>query len=262
MTERVLQLTDLHLFADADGQLNGVPTRACLRDVLDHIAADPQAFDHVIISGDLAQDEQLETYRVIHEMINQLETPFDVLPGNHDHRGFMFQTFANIDTTVEKRITFARTVGAWRLVGLDSRIPGDVPGRLGNGQLDWLSETLAAHPRPTLLFVHHPPFPVGSEWIDRIGLEDAEELMDVVAKCPWVRGISAGHVHQTFDARRGDVRLMTSPSTAFQFEPDSPSPAYQPIPPGYRVFEFDGESFRSEVIRLPELKYSPARLRD
>ena len=262
MPHRLLQLTDLHLFSDPAGRLHDIPTRANLDEVLAHIAEHAGPLDCAVVTGDLAQDERLESYAIVRDACDGLGIPYEVLPGNHDNRDRMRQVFPDIGQEVDGRVTFVRTLGPWRLIGLDSQIPGKVPGLLGAAQLEWLRGMLEDAAPPTLLFVHHPPFEVGSPWIDRLRLEDDDELLELIEKHPCVRGIAAGHVHQVRETVQAGVRLMTSPATAFQFVPDVPTAMYHAIPPGYRVFELNESSFRSEVVRLPELKYPPDQLAD
>src|SRR5690606_30250803 len=135
-----------------------------------------------VVTGDLAQDERLETYAIVRDACDGLGIPYEVLPGNHDNRDRMRQVFPDIGQEVDGRVTFVRTLGPWRLIGLDSQIPGKVPGLLGAAQLEWLRGMLEDAAPPTLLFVHHPPFEVGSPWIDRLRLEDDDELLEMIEK--------------------------------------------------------------------------------
>jgi len=53
------------------------------------------------------------------------------------------------------------------LRGLDTLVPGQGGGRLGPARLAWLDARLAEAPaRPTLVFMHHPPFKTGIERMD------------------------------------------------------------------------------------------------
>ena len=64
-TTRILQITDLHLFADPDGRLKGIPTRELLLSVLAHVRESGEQLDHVIVTGDHTHDELPETYRAL-----------------------------------------------------------------------------------------------------------------------------------------------------------------------------------------------------
>jgi Icc protein len=70
---QILQLTDLHLMADPNAALKGVRTRDSLNDVLRFVRELCQAnewdFDYILITGDLAHDEQLATYETLRELL-------------------------------------------------------------------------------------------------------------------------------------------------------------------------------------------------
>jgi Icc protein len=259
----ILQLTDLHLTTDPDGVLKGVPTYPALLDVLEFIdrleeSAGPR-FDAIVITGDLAHDEEAETYDVLREALGDRLPRCRFVPGNHDDRKFMRRVLGDSISPRNPYVTFSFGLGGWRLIGLDSHVKGEVPGWLDERQIDWLAEELERHTQElTILFIHHPPFAIGSPWLDPLGLKEPAALMEVVRTHPQVRVISAGHVHQAFDGGSERLRLLTTPSTAVQFAPRVEQPEYQPIPPGFRVFSLDGDRYDTHVIRLPELKHPPS----
>jgi Icc protein len=155
-------------------------------------------------------------------------------------------------------LTFSLSVAGWRLLGLDTHLPGQVTGRVDQAQCRWLEQELAAHAdQPTLVFMHHPPLPVQSPWLDSIGLEDPEPLVQVLTSAPQVKVICTGHVHHESQHRLGQALVVTTPSTAVQFEPQAEDLTLAALPPGYRVFVLDGPTYRTEVVRLPEVKYVP-----
>lgn len=258
MPTRLLQLTDLHLFADPGQRLVGVPTRDSLIEVRRFIDSQPGTFDHVMITGDFTHDELPETYRSVREILGDWVGRCRIVPGNHDDRDAMRQVFQDVIPTSTGVVTFLFKTGGWRLIGLDTHIPGEVPGRIEPEQLDWLRQELTSHAQePTILFMHHPPVPVGCAWLDSIGLEEPQELLDLIAASPQVRVVSAGHVHHVFEGRIGGARILTTPSTAVQFKPEGEEPVFDHVPPGYRTFTLDEGSFATEVVRLPELRFPP-----
>jgi Icc protein len=250
----ILQLTDLHLMSDPDAELKGVRTRGLTKRVIDDVrrGIDTKSWDidRVVITGDLAHDELLETYDVLREMLGDLVPRCLLLPGNHDSRPFMREVFPELFATDGTFLTFSVAAGNWRLIGLDSHIPSTVPGQLGGQQLEWLAEELRKHAeQPTVLFLHHPPFSVGSAWVDAIGLQDAHDLMQCVASATQVKAICAGHVHQAFESEAMGVRLLTTPSASLQFTPNSTELGLDTRPTGFRLLRL-GERFESEVVRL------------
>ena len=258
MTIRILQLSDPHLLSDPDGRLRDVPTYRSFRQVLRHLDREALDFDWMILTGDLAHDEQRATYRLLRRTLEERAWPLRIIPGNHDSRLFMREVFPELSGPERDFFGFSWEVAGWKLVGLDSRLPGSVSGRVGRRQLDWLRRELeAARGAPTILFIHHPPVPVGCPWMDRIGLEDAEHLCPLVAAAPQVQLVCCGHVHHEFRGRLGNAAVLAGPSTAFQFLPEGVSPVFDPIPPGARILELDGSQWRTRVVRLPELTWVP-----
>ena len=255
---QVVQLTDLHLLADPAERRKGVPTRETLRDVLELVRSRHPNFDLAVFSGDLAHDERLETYHALRELLEDWLPRCRFLPGNHDDRRFLRSAFPDVVDGGRGPIGFADDLGEWRILGLDTHVAGEVRGRIDEEQLDWLEADLAEQTeRPTLIFMHHPPISVNSAWLDRLGLDDAERFEQLVLASGQVKLICAGHVHHEFHGRLGQADVYTTPSTGVQFEPAADEPTYAAEPPGYRVITLDGRSYRTEVVRLPELKYPP-----
>jgi Icc protein len=260
---KIIQLTDLHLFEDSGEQLYGVPTRAAVHDVLDHLFEHQGDFQRLILTGDLAHDERAATYRQLREMLGARLAHCRIIPGNHDDRASLREVFPEIISTLDgsgggPTLQFREDVAQWRLIGLDSHQPGEVAGRIDAAQLDWLREQLADDSvQRIILFVHHPPVGIECPWLDAIGLLDAEPLNRLLRAENRLRAICVGHIHQEFSGTLGQATVWGTPSACLQFRPQTREPEYEPLPPGYRVLEFEGDTLRSRVVRLPRLKYPP-----
>jgi Icc protein len=142
----------------------------------------------------------------------------------------------------------------WRLVLLDSVIVGEVGGRLARSEIELLEQSLDGNSLPTLISLHHQPVPVGSAWLDEMGLENANEFQAAIADHPEVKGLLWGHVHQQFDDQRNGVRLMSTPSTCVQFAPGSDTFSIGQQQPGFRLLVLlpDGQIL-SEVMRTAQI---------
>ena len=92
----ILQLSDPHLLPVPDARLRAVPTYRSFRQVLRHLDREPVNFDWVILTGDLAHDEQRETYRLLRRTLEKRNTPWRLIPGNHDSRVFMWEVFPEV----------------------------------------------------------------------------------------------------------------------------------------------------------------------
>lgn len=262
---RILQLTDLHLFQDEEATLKGIPTRQTLQEVVAQILEQEPEFDHVVITGDHTHDERAESYTAVRELLAPWIDRLAIVPGNHDDRGVMRSVLGDVidrqtETPVagDDRITFSIRCGRWLCAGLDTHLPGEVPGQFGDAQAAWLRSLLTEHgDRPAVLFCHHPPVEIGSVWMDAIGLQDRERLMAVVEDFPGVQLICCGHVHHASEHLAGCSRVVTSPSTGLQFDPRGTQPQFSPDPPGYRIIELSDERLTTHVRRLPKASHLP-----
>ena len=260
-TTQILQLSDLHPFADPGERLYGIPTRELLVEVLSHVRASGLHPDHVVVTGDHTHDERPETYAAVRELLGPFLDRLWLLPGNHDDRAGLRSAFADrIPGEGGDRITFSFRAGDWLCLGLDTHLPGSVSGRLGADQVEWIRAQLdEQRPRAAVLFMHHPPVELGLAWLDRIGLEDADLLQDLLAGDPRIRLVCCGHVHHESSNRLGGAEIVTVPSTGLQFSPVSDVAEFVTAPPGYRLIELGADGYSTTVVRLPEARYAPTQ---
>ncbi len=236
---KVLQFSDMHLFAEPDKTLLGLDTQQSFLEVLRKAQATHWPADLILITGDLAQDGSREAYQRLQQRFAALSTPTYRLPGNHDDPVAMDEILNG------KNVHAARTVypGNWQIILLNSAVPDHVEGYLDEAELAALDRHLTEHPdRHALICLHHTPVPVGSRWIDELGLTNAADFFAVLNRHAQVRAILWGHIHQEFDAERNSVRLLSTPSTCFQFRPGADDFTLDVRPPGYRwlVLHADG----------------------
>ncbi|WP_338526594.1 3',5'-cyclic-AMP phosphodiesterase [Pseudomonas batumici] len=226
----LVQLSDSHLFAEADGTLLGMNTRDSLQRVIDCVLAEQPRVDLLLATGDLSQDGTVASYRQFREMSAAISAPTRWLPGNHDELREMAEAARHsdlLDPVVD--------IGNWRITMLDSAVPGSVPGYLQDEQLQLLAQSLSEAPqRHHLVCFHHHPISIDCPWMEPIGLRNPEALFAVLDRFPQVRALLWGHIHQELDRERNGVRLLASPSTCVQFAPGSEDFKVDDKAPGYR----------------------------
>jgi len=228
----LLQVTDPHLHATADSRMRGVNTYETLLEVLAHVQRDerwPPAA--IVATGDLVQDETHGGYERFKSCFDELGIPIFCLPGNHDDPKLMETLLA----APPFQFCGQAVLGAWHLLFLSTFVKGEDSGAVGAEQLAALDAYLirnAGH--PTMICMHHQPVPMGSAWLDGVGLVDADEFLRVIDRHVHVRAVVWGHVHQALDEWRGDVRLLSAPSTCAQFLPNTDSFALDNKAPGCR----------------------------
>lgn len=246
---RITHFTDPHLYGDVNESLRGVATLPALKSALAHARAHDWPPDAVLVTGDIVQDDPAG-YPHFQRLFADLGVPVLCLPGNHDEPQAMRRALA-----APPFVTAGFTdIGRWRIVLLDSCIPGAASGALSAESLAALDQALAtAGSRHCMVCLHHHPVPMDSRWLDQVGLANAAEFLHTIDAHRNVRVIVWGHVHQTYDALRKGVRLLATPSTCAQFAPHADEFAVDRRPPAYRTLELRADgSLLTEVVWLEQ----------
>jgi len=245
----LIQFTDPHLYGDEAGTLRGVATYPALTRAIERARERDWPVDGLLVTGDLVHDDPAG-YASFRRALGGLAKPVYCLPGNHDVPDAMRRELGGAPFVLGGTVD----LGGWRIVLLDSTIPGRAGGRLSHAVLAELDAALASAPgQHALVCLHHHPVPASSRWLDRVGLANSDEFFRVVDAHRNVRAVLWGHVHQCFDGLRQHVRLLGTPSTCTQFLPGSDEFATDPRPPAYRTLELlpDG-TLRTEVVWVDE----------
>lgn len=196
-----IHLTDLHILPQ--GEVNyGLDPSACLRAAVASIAerhgpgsAAPAAF--AVITGDLTHHGQPAAYARLSEILAGLPMPCHLMLGNHDERDAFRAAFPEAPVDAAGFVQQAFDTAAGRFILLDTKTPDTHAGRLCAARLAWLAAALEGSEGPVFLFQHHPPLAVGIDRMDRIPLENAEELAAVLAPhLPRIRHLFHGHLHR------------------------------------------------------------------
>jgi Icc protein len=244
---RLIQFTDTHLFGSPAARFRGVATYPALQAAVAHANQRFAARDAILLTGDLVQDDPAG-YQLVRETFGASKAPVYCVPGNHDLPDQMQTTLRGGPF----HFCGAPRFGAWTVVLLDTYKAGSAGGRLGGEQLDRLSHLLQERQDShVMLCLHHQPIAMRSRWLDGVGLEDAAELLAIIAAHANVRAVLWGHVHQPLDSFERGVHFMSTPATCAQFLPRSDTFALDLRPPGYRVLDLmpDG-TVSTEIVWL------------
>src|SRR5687767_5855497 len=106
-----LQLSDTHVLAD-EGELLGFNPARNVRRVVEKIGTLPVVPQFCLISGDLAQDGRVESYRHLRRLLEPIAArgvPLLPVVGNHDDRAALRQGFLGEDGEQAGRLSYART---------------------------------------------------------------------------------------------------------------------------------------------------------
>ncbi|MCU1481779.1 MAG: hypothetical protein JWQ19_2565 [Subtercola sp.] len=221
---KIIQLSDTHI-----SQLGGATAENLTKFITLINDIDPTLVVH---SGDIAilDPDNRGDRAFAHELLQGIQAPLRVIPGNHDVGERPENAWAGLVVTPERLNAFTSTfgpdhwlelVGEWAVIGLNSEIMGSgLPEE--HAQWVWL-ETVVAQvgDRPALVFTHKPvfnPYPQLTEHNIAIPEESRRRLLDVLAGVR-LTGFGSGHLHEYAVSTQhiGDAEavVVSAPATGF-----------------------------------------------
>ncbi|TQV86986.1 3',5'-cyclic-AMP phosphodiesterase [Aliikangiella coralliicola] len=251
---RLVQVTDSHIFADPEGCLLGLNTRDSFEAVCERVQREEWRPDALLATGDLSQDASPESYQYLADYFKEMGIPTYWLSGNHDNPETMELYLSNNKVFSAKQLL----IGHWQIILLDSSVRGKVHGNLAVEQLKFLERALKRYPeKHALVSLHHQPLPVGSQWLDQIGLKNSDKFCEVLERYPQVKGVLWGHVHQEFNKHINGCQWIASPSSCVQFKPGSSDFSAGTEAPGYRYLNlFSDGRIESIVHRIDNMEFT------
>ena len=223
----ILQLSDTHIVpkgALVSERLETADALARLVARISNVRDQIGSIDALLVSGDLSDDGNAESYARFKTLIEPLGLPTYVIAGNHDAREPMRSAFAN-DLPVSGPLNWTQEIGDIHLIGLDTLVEGQGSGTLSAESLTFLQSALSnAGDVPVLLALHHPPFACGIGFMDDIGLTNRQALRDVLTTHAGPLRIVCGHIHNMIISDVAGHIAISAPSPASTFAYDrSPS---------------------------------------
>jgi Icc protein len=214
----VAQISDSHISLPRSMPDMRWRTAAHLERAVAHIANLDPVPDAVFLTGDCVDGGTADEYKRLRAILDQLPVPYFLLMGNHDDREAMRSVFGDRDWFPDEGfVQYVVDFGELRLIALDTHVPGAPGGTLCDERLHWLNDRLSEVPdRPTILFLHHPPFSTAIQLADAMGLDAIEPLGSVVRRFDNVELLAAGHVHRLIQHRFFGTIALTCPSTSHQ----------------------------------------------
>lgn len=257
----VAQITDMHVTRRGYVLPHMPHIRGPLRRALASILALRERPACILATGDLTENGHRDEYRRLRELIEGLAVPVFLIPGNHDRCDALRSVFHDSAYLqgAGDAVLFTVEWDVLRVVALDSSQAPRQGGYLDEPRLRWLDERLAERPAtPTILAMHHPPFPTGLRYFDEQAFAGREELGEIVRAHPQIRRIVSGHVHQPFSAAWNGVAGITAPSTAptLVLRPNARGVSFQAG--GFLLHRTDAlGTVRSRLVRTPPDALAP-----
>lgn len=246
----IVQLTDIHIGFDPDEKPEEY-NRIRFRATLDRISSAPNTPDFVVLTGDITDKGDRDSFSKTVDLLDQLDCPVYAMVGNHDTREELLHAFEGTPTA-DGFVQYAKETHGLRILFLDTLELGRHGGAFCETRAEWLKAELEAHPEtPTLIFMHHPPVVAGIGWMDPG--EDEEWVTrfgDTVEGHDQILAIHCGHLHRPISTTFRGIPLSVTPSVAplvamdlRPIDPDTPDDRdlITTEPPTYAVHRWDGK---------------------
>lgn len=241
---QVIHFSDTHLGSTPDFMVQGVNSHNRTSRLIDTINKLNFQPDLILHTGDITDDPIPQAYDLAREAFSPLTPPLYFATGNHDDARLIKKHLTASPHTPlvddDDRLAYHWDMGHLRFYCLDAKVPKeDGPhGEIPRNQLDALRENLAAHDLPYAVFLHFPPFRMGSPWMDeKLILTNGPELHEILKKSSpdrsRVRGVFFGHTHRSIQLYRDGILYSGIASPVFQFSmnPDEAPPGIGPVSP-------------------------------
>ena len=240
---KLAQISDPHIGAYPDFMLAGVNTLQSFHTVLsDAVKSSP---DLIVVSGDIAASPNLYAYEQFFQSFERISIPMVWLPGNHDALDVIARCPAA--SLFRKQFIYK----GWQFVLLDSALQDQPGGHLAEIELTFLRTQLSQNPLPTVVFLHHHTYEVGSPWLDEQMVDNSAEFLDVIREHPNVRGVYSGHIHQSIEKTIYGCQFVSAPSTCVQFATNSEKFAISEDYPGYLLHQLsESGTIRTQTVRV------------
>ncbi|HIM58352.1 MAG TPA: 3',5'-cyclic adenosine monophosphate phosphodiesterase CpdA [Gammaproteobacteria bacterium] len=207
----LIQISDCHI---GDSELSmGVNSHQNLTNIIKQISTVKS--DALLISGDLAHNGTVKSYEILKHILTPIQSDIFILSGNHDDAN-------NLSTVFNKNLFNQFSLGVWEVISVDSVQVDKTSGYLTRQALIELDKRLKnSNAKYNLVVLHHPIVPMNSNWDDSLSLENPKDLFEVLVKYPKIQAVLFGHAHEAAEFSQDNIRIISCPSTALQFNNES-----------------------------------------
>ena len=251
---RIVHLADFHLQASPAKTVNGVVPHANLAQAVAVIRRQVPAPDLIVLGGDLLENGEHGAYQPVLDVFKDLPAPVHLALGNHDSLAD-FRKTAQPARAPDFPGYYSFDLKGVHFVILYSGGTGKGFGRLDEKQLLWLAEDLhRSSLKPVLIFLHHPPFDLGIEWLDKLKLVNAEGFWEIIP--PYAQnilGVFVSHVHLQYTCQRRGVLAASCPAVGWQYSAntDTAKATLSDELPGFNLIDVTDRRVSLRTVRFP-----------
>lgn len=214
---KFIHLSDTHLLPRSQ-TIHGVEPHGRLNAAVDCICAEFADAAFCMVTGDLTDTGRAEDYAEVRRILDRLPFAWHPLLGNHDIRSVAKSVLDFLPWNANGFLQYELETDAGVFVILDSLVSLR-NSHLCEKRIGWLHVRLLAAQaagKDVYLFMHHVPFDIGIPWLDRIQMENSDELWAVLKDFSNIRHIFFGHVHRPIHGSWHGIPFSSVRATAHQ----------------------------------------------
>lgn len=255
---KLIVLSDLHLTTDG-ARIIGIDPWARFDQALTHALERHPDAARLVLLGDLTDDGPEASYHALAARLAGLSMPVTAIPGNHDDRTAFRAAFPAHPVCADGFLQSLVDTDTHRLIFLDTLVPTPEPkhsGHLCPARLAWFAGALdGAAGRVVVVFMHHPPLPVGFPALDAIGVTNAAQFWDCARGR--VAHLVLGHLHRAVSGCWNGTGFTVLKSLVHQMPMDLAStsfalPVAEPGAYGIVLLRPEGVIVHSDDFTLPD----------
>jgi 3',5'-cyclic-AMP phosphodiesterase len=220
-----VHISDTHIGPSHDYELYGRNTYACAERLVQAITSLPVIPDFIIHTGDIVDGPVSEAYRLASTLFAEVPIPLYFVTGNHDDAHGINSNLTLGPTVFRssnvESLYYSFAFKGFRFVVMDAKGPEEIDpqGLFPEGQIEFLNEEISRDDAPVSVFVHFPPLPLDSYWLDTgMLLLNGEDLHAALLSVRHrVRGVFFGHVHRGIQQFRDGILYSSVGSSFRQF---------------------------------------------
>jgi hypothetical protein len=223
-------LSDTHIAADRSKVARDINMTGHLKAVNEEVIGQPLRPAGVLVNGDCAfnsgEAEDYATFTDLMQPLREAGMPLHLTIGNHDNREHFWSALTEARNAprplADRNVALIETPRAnWLILdSLEKTL--STPGLLGAAQLNWLAQTLDAHPdKPALVVGHHQTANAGEA---KSGLKDSAQLLEIIRPRKQVKAYIFGHTHVwRVQEDESGIHFVNLPPVAYVFDKHQPS---------------------------------------
>ncbi len=215
----IIQITDTHIVSPNKKAYGIADTANNLIHCVEAVNSLEPRPDVVLVTGDISNNGQYQQLSYAKAILDKLNAPYFVVPGNHDSRDGIRDIFGNLTcpATGNNFINYVIDQFEIRLIALDSTIPNKPGAEICKKRAAWLDQQLEQNSdKPTIIFMHHPPVKCSVLETDEDGFIGADRLGDIVEKYACIKAILCGHIHLQAHINWRNTIVSVAPSTGMR----------------------------------------------